>query len=146
MARGLSTAAWTCRRARICLDVACGSGQLALIAAREGARVTGVDIAENLIERAQARSMVEGLQTRFQVADAESLPFPDASFDVVVSLMGAMFAPRPHMVAGSSCASVFPAEPSQWRIGPGRVCGQDVQDNRQVHCAFGDGFTSVVGR
>jgi len=82
------------------LDVACGSGQLALIAAREGARVTGVDIAENLIDRAQARSMVKGLQTRFQVADAESLPFPDASFDVVVSLMGAMFAPRPHMVAG----------------------------------------------
>jgi ubiquinone/menaquinone biosynthesis C-methylase UbiE len=73
------------------LDVACGSGQLALIAAREGVRATGVDIAENLIERAQAR---------FEVADAESLPFPDASFDVVVSLMGAMFAPRPHMVAG----------------------------------------------
>lgn len=42
------------------LDVACGSGQLALIAAREGVRVTGVDIAENLIERAQARSMAEG--------------------------------------------------------------------------------------
>jgi SAM-dependent methyltransferase len=82
------------------LDVACGSGQLALIAAREGVRVTGVDIAENLIERAQARSIAEGLQARFEVADAESLPFPDTSFDVVVSLMGAMFAPRPHMVAG----------------------------------------------
>ena len=102
------------------LDVACGSGQLALIAAREGARVTGVDIAENLIERAQARSMVEGLQTRFQVADAESLPFPDASFDVVVSLMGAMFAPRSLWWPGNSCASVFPAEPSQWRIGRGK--------------------------
>src|SRR5215470_8881254 len=81
------------------LDVACGSGQLALIAAREGVRVTGVDIAENLIERAQARSIAEGLSARFRVADAESLPFPDASFDVVVSLIGAMFAPRPHLVA-----------------------------------------------
>jgi ubiquinone/menaquinone biosynthesis C-methylase UbiE len=81
------------------LDVACGSGQLALIAAREGVRVTGVDIAENLIERAQARSTAEGLRARFQVADAESLPFPDASFDVVVSLIGAMFAPRPLLVA-----------------------------------------------
>jgi len=81
------------------LDVACGSGQLALIAAREGVRVTGVDIAENLIERAQARSMAENLPARFRVADAESLPFPDASFDVVVSLIGAMFAPRPHLVA-----------------------------------------------
>jgi SAM-dependent methyltransferase len=81
------------------LDVACGSGQLALIAAREGVRVTGVDLADNLIERAQARSMAEGLAARFRVADAESLPFPDASFDVVVSLIGAMFAPRPHLVA-----------------------------------------------
>ncbi|HSB14258.1 MAG TPA: methyltransferase domain-containing protein [Bryobacteraceae bacterium] len=81
------------------LDVACGSGQLALIAAREGVRVTGVDIAENLIERAQARSTAENLPARFRIADAESLPFSDASFDVVVSLIGAMFAPRPHLVA-----------------------------------------------
>ncbi len=81
------------------LDVACGSGQLALIAAREGVRVTGVDIAENLIERAQARSMAEALPASFRVADVESLPFPDSRFDVVVSLVGAMFAPRPHLVA-----------------------------------------------
>src|SRR5215813_10219232 len=81
------------------LDVACGSGQLALIAAREGVKVTGVDIAENLIERAQARSSAEGLPARFQVGDAEALPFPDATFDVVVSLIGAMFAPQPHLVA-----------------------------------------------
>lgn len=81
------------------LDVGCGSGQLALIAAREGVRVTGVDIAENLVERAQSRSMAEGLPARFRVGDAESLPFQDSSFDVVVSLIGAMFAPRPHLVA-----------------------------------------------
>jgi SAM-dependent methyltransferase len=81
------------------LDVACGSGQLALIAAREGVRVTGVDIAENLIERAQARAMAENLPARFEIGDAESLPFPDGSFDVVVSLIGAMFAPRPDLVA-----------------------------------------------
>ena len=81
------------------LDVACGSGQLALIAAREGVRVTGVDIADNLIERAQARSIAEALPARFRVADAESLPFHASSFDVVVSLIGAMFAPRPHLVA-----------------------------------------------
>jgi len=81
------------------LDVACGSGQLASIAAREGVRVTGVDIAENLIERAQARSVAEGVSAQFQVSDAESLPFPDSHFDVVVSLVGAMFAPRPDLVA-----------------------------------------------
>jgi SAM-dependent methyltransferase len=82
------------------LDVACGSGQVALWAAREGVHVTGVDIAPNLIERAQARARAEGLNARFIEGDAEALPFEDGSFDVVVSLVGAMFAPRPELVAG----------------------------------------------
>jgi SAM-dependent methyltransferase len=81
------------------LDVACGSGQVALCAARDGVDVTGVDIAPNLVERAQARARAEGLKARFMEGDAEALPFEDASFDVVVSLMGAMFAPRPELVA-----------------------------------------------
>jgi SAM-dependent methyltransferase len=81
------------------LDVACGSGQLALLAARDGINVTGVDIAPNLIRRAQARAKAEGLNTRFVEGDAEDLPFEDASFDVVTSLYGAMFAPRPDYVA-----------------------------------------------
>jgi SAM-dependent methyltransferase len=81
------------------LDVACGSGQLTLMASREGFDSTGVDIAENLIERARERGSAESLKARFEVADAEALPFSDASFDVVVSLIGAMFAPRPELVA-----------------------------------------------
>lgn len=81
------------------LDVACGSGQLALMAAKDGMEVTGVDIAGNLVQRAQTRAQAEGLRVRFQEADAEALPFDDASFDVVVSLIGAMFAPRPELVA-----------------------------------------------
>jgi SAM-dependent methyltransferase len=81
------------------LDVACGSGQLALIAAKDGVEVTGVDIAANWVERAQARARAEGLPARFEVADAEALPFEAASFDVVASLIGAMFAPRPDLVA-----------------------------------------------
>lgn len=81
------------------LDVGCGSGQLALIAAKDGLEVTGVDIAGNLVERARGRARAEGLQARFEEADAEALPFEDASFDVVVSLIGAMFAPRPDLVA-----------------------------------------------
>ncbi|HKE61941.1 MAG TPA: class I SAM-dependent methyltransferase, partial [Nitrospira sp.] len=81
------------------LDVGCGSGQLALMAARDGLEVTGVDIAGNLIERARARAQAEGLRARFEEADAEALPFEDASFDVVTSLIGAMFAPRPELVA-----------------------------------------------
>jgi ubiquinone/menaquinone biosynthesis C-methylase UbiE len=82
------------------LDVGCGSGQLALIAARAGAQVTGCDIATNWIERARDRAYAEGLNNvAFDEADAESLPYEDASFDVVASLVGAMFAPRPDLVA-----------------------------------------------
>jgi SAM-dependent methyltransferase len=81
------------------LDVGCGSGQLALIAARNGVDATGVDIAENLIERARERARVEGLIARFHEADAEDLPFADATFDVVTSVAGAMFAPRPEVAA-----------------------------------------------
>src|SRR3954453_1368588 len=82
------------------LDVACGSGQVALWAARDGVNVTGVDIAPNLVQRAQARAKAEGLNAHFMEGDAEALPFQDASFDVVISLIGAMFAPRPELVAG----------------------------------------------
>jgi SAM-dependent methyltransferase len=81
------------------LDIACGSGQLALMAAKDGIEVTGVDIAGNLVERARARAKAEGLNARFEEADAEFLPFADASFDVVVTLIGAMFAPQPQLVA-----------------------------------------------
>jgi len=80
------------------LDVACGSGQLALIAARDGIRVTGVDIASNQIKRARERARSEHLNVNFEEADAEDLPFDDESFDVVTSLIGAMFAPRPELV------------------------------------------------
>ena len=81
------------------LDVACGAGQLAIPAARAGVRATGVDIASNLIEQARGRARAEGLDVRFDEGDAEMLPYEDASFDVVVSLFGAMFAPRPERVA-----------------------------------------------
>lgn len=81
------------------LDVACGAGQLALPAARSGAAVTAIDIAPNLIEQAKARASAEGLAIRFEEGDAEDLPYDDASFDLVFSLIGAMFAPRPERVA-----------------------------------------------
>lgn len=81
------------------LDVACGAGQIAIPAARAGVRVTGIDIASNLIEQARARAKSEGLDVRFDEGDAEMLPYEDAAFDLVVSLIGAMFAPRPERVA-----------------------------------------------
>lgn len=81
------------------LDVACGSGQVALLAARAGARVTGVDIAANAIAAARGRAAADGLDARFDEGDAEALPYKDARFDVVTTLYGAMFAPRPEIVA-----------------------------------------------
>jgi SAM-dependent methyltransferase len=81
------------------LDVACGTGNLSFPAARAGAEVTGVDIAPNLIEQARARASDEGLQLQFDEGDAEQLPYADASFDAVVTMFGAMFAPRPERAA-----------------------------------------------
>jgi len=81
------------------LDVACGSGQLALLAARKGARVTGVDIATNWIEAARGRAASEGLAAQFDQGDAEELPYADERFDIVATIFGAMFAPRPERVA-----------------------------------------------
>jgi SAM-dependent methyltransferase len=81
------------------LDVACGTGNLAIPAARTGAHVTGVDIATNLLSQARQRAAAEGLQITFEEGDAERLPFPDAEFDVVMSMFGAMFAPDPEQVA-----------------------------------------------
>lgn len=81
------------------LDVACGSGNVAIAAERVGATATGVDIAPNLLEEGRERAKAEGLTIEFDEGDAEQLPYPDASFDLVVSMFGAMFAPRPELTA-----------------------------------------------
>jgi SAM-dependent methyltransferase len=81
------------------LDLACGSGQIALPAARAGARVTGADIAPSSLEQGRKRAAAEGFDIQFDEADAEGLPYDDGSFDLVISLIGAMFAPRPDRVA-----------------------------------------------
>ncbi|TDY00577.1 class I SAM-dependent methyltransferase [Thiohalophilus thiocyanatoxydans] len=86
------------RAGAMVLDVACGSGQVALPAARAGAKVWGIDIAGNLIEEARGHAEQEGLAARFEVGDAESLPYGDNSFDQIYSVIGAMFAPRPERV------------------------------------------------
>ena len=81
------------------LDVACGSGNLAVAAARKGADVTGIDIAENLVEAAKRRAEAEGLDITFEQGDAEAMPYEDSSFDFVMTQFGAMFAPRPEVTA-----------------------------------------------
>jgi SAM-dependent methyltransferase len=81
------------------LDVACGTGNLAIPAAKAGADVTGIDIAPNLIEQARDRSVAQGVNAIFEVGDAEAMPYPDNDFDVVMTMFGAMFAPRPDVTA-----------------------------------------------
>jgi 2-polyprenyl-3-methyl-5-hydroxy-6-metoxy-1,4-benzoquinol methylase len=81
------------------LDVACGTGNLAIVAARGGARVIGVDIATNLLRQARARAESEQLVIQFDEGDAEHLPYSDEAFDVVVSMFGVMFAPHPDVAA-----------------------------------------------
>ncbi len=75
------------------LDVAAGSGNAAISAARRGARVTASDFVESLLGAAQTRAQLEGLSLATAVADAQELPFEDESFDVVLSTFGVMFAP-----------------------------------------------------
>ena len=75
------------------LDVATGSGNAAIAAARLGCQVVGVDYVPALLERGRRRASAEGLEVEFLEGDAEALPFPDSSFDAVTSVFGSMFAP-----------------------------------------------------
>lgn len=87
------------------LDVACGTGGVAERAAARGAVVTGSDFAPGLVETARRRAAERGLEITYEVGDAEALPFEDASFDVVASCFGAMFAPD-HRAAAAELARV----------------------------------------
>ena len=75
------------------LDLACGSGTAVLVATRRYCDVTGIDYVPELIERARNRAEASGLPAQFLVADAQNLPFPDNSFDVILSVYGVQFAP-----------------------------------------------------
>jgi ubiquinone/menaquinone biosynthesis C-methylase UbiE len=81
------------------LDVACGTGNFAIPAARRGASVTGLDLAGNLLRQARARAADERLDARFDEGDVEDLPYADGSFDVIMALFGAMFAEHAERMA-----------------------------------------------
>jgi SAM-dependent methyltransferase len=81
------------------LDVAAGTGNFALAAADRGASVTACDFSPHMLELGRSRSEAAGKTVDWREGDAEELPFPDESFDVVASVFGAMFAPRPDRVA-----------------------------------------------
>jgi ubiquinone/menaquinone biosynthesis C-methylase UbiE len=87
------------------LDVACGTGAVAELAAASGAEVVGIDFAPALIEQAKARASERGLEIDYRVGDAEALNVDDASFDLVASTCGVMFAPD-HAAVGRELARV----------------------------------------
>jgi ubiquinone/menaquinone biosynthesis C-methylase UbiE len=98
------------------LDVACGTGATALAAGR-GATVTGQDLAPALVETARGLAAERGLDVRFDVSDAEDLPYEDRSFDTVSSTCGVMFAPDHSAVARELARVTGPAAASASRAG-----------------------------
>jgi SAM-dependent methyltransferase len=90
------------------LDVAAGNGNLALLAAREGAAVVASDLTPGMVSMGQARTDAEGYDVEWCVADVEALPFEDARFDCCGSVFGAMFAPRPELAAAEMFRVVRP--------------------------------------
>ena len=107
------------------LDVAAGNGNATLAAARRGCAVTSTDYVPSLLAHAASRARADGLEVTFQVADAEALPFADASFDAVVSTFGVMFTPDQTKAASELLRVCRP----QGRIGmanwtPGGLIGQ----------------------
>jgi len=88
------------------LDIACGNGNAAIRAAQAGGRVTGVDLTPELFDSGRALARDAGVSVEWVEGDAEELPLPDASYDVVLSTFGVMFAPR-HQVAAREIARVL---------------------------------------
>lgn len=90
------------------LDVAAGTGNLAAVAASEGAAVTASDLSPAMVEKGRARTAAEGYDVEWGEANAEELPYADAAFDCVASVFGAVFAPRPDVVASELFRVVRP--------------------------------------
>jgi ubiquinone/menaquinone biosynthesis C-methylase UbiE len=120
------------------LDVAAGNGNATLAAARRWCEVTSTDYVSSLLESGRARPQAEGHTIQFREADAENLPFPDASFDAVLSTFGVMFTPDQDRAAGE----LVRVCKRGGKIGPGQLDAQKlhrptVQDDRQIHSTSG---------
>ena len=109
------------------LDAATGTGAVAILAARRGAEVVGQDLAPVLVETARQRAVEEGVEARFEVGDAEAMTYEDASFDVVLSTCGVMFAPDHEAVAGELARVTKPG---------GRLALACWQPNTGLHDVF----------
>lgn len=126
-----SPAAKLVRHARVgsgarVLDVGCGTGVVAVTAARRGARVTGLDLTPELLERARENARIARVEVDWHQGDAEQLPFEDRTYDVVLSQFGHMFAPRPDVAVAEMLRVLKPGGTiafSTWppELGMGRL-------------------------
>ena len=111
------------------LDLATGTGGIALRAARAGAEVTGLDFAPALLEQARAKAVAEGVEIQWDLGDAQALPYPDAGFDVVSSNFGIMFAPDHEAVARELGRVTRPG---------GKLGLANWRPNEGLHAVYGD--------
>jgi SAM-dependent methyltransferase len=104
------------------LDVGCGTGVVAITAARRGAHVTGLDLTPELLERARDNGAVAQVEVEWREGDAESLPFGDGAFDVVLSQFGHMFAPRPEVATREMLRVLAPGGVIAFSTWPPELC------------------------
>ncbi|MBL6752165.1 MAG: class I SAM-dependent methyltransferase [Nevskia sp.] len=151
------------RAGQALLDVACGTGVVAVTAARLGARVRGLDLSPVLLEDARRSAALAAVEIEFTEGDAEKLPYADASFDVVLSQFGHMFAPRPQVAVaemlrvlkpgGRIAFSTWPPELSVGRMftlvakylppPPGAAAPPDWGDPAVVRQRLGDAVSGL---
>jgi SAM-dependent methyltransferase len=104
------------------LDVACGTGVVSVTAARLGAGVTGLDLTPELLAVARDNARIAGVPIDFHEGDVEQLPFPDATFDAVMSQFGHMFAPRPDVAIGEMLRVLKPGGTIAFSTWPPELC------------------------
>src|ERR1700683_2874467 len=104
------------------LDVACGTGVVAVTAALRGAKASGLDLTPALLERAKKNAQIAGVDVEFVEGDAEALPYPDASFDVVLSQFGHIFAPRPAVAIAEMLRVLKPGGTIAFSTWPAEFC------------------------
>jgi len=104
------------------LDVACGTGVVAVTAARRGATVTALDLTPELLARARDNAQIAGVSVDWHEGDVERLPFPDGGFDVVLSQFGHIFAPRPAVAIGEMLRVLRPGGTIAFSTWPPELC------------------------
>jgi 2-polyprenyl-3-methyl-5-hydroxy-6-metoxy-1,4-benzoquinol methylase len=131
------------------LDVACGTGVVAITAAQKGARVRGVDLTPELLEHARENASIANVEIDFGEGDAEALPFDDATFDVVLSQFGHMFAPRPDVVIAQMLRVLKPGGTIAFTTWPPELLiGSSFGSGLKLHAATATGCfaSAAMGR